>query len=1433
MLLKVTSAITLIASCLLVPLTPGTAAPPKTGTGCTIVGTTGDDVLRGTPGNDVICGLSGNDRIYGLGGRDVLHGGPGNDVLIGGAGDDHLRGGQGRDRLDGGSGGDLVRGGRGNDTLTGGSGADEMRGGLGHDLITGGTGGDTIFGGPGNDTLRAQERRGPRDLVSCGRGSDSVTADSIDSILRSCEKVDQRRSPTEITLSPAEVTEGEPTGTFVGNLKAIDPDTASTHTFAVVANSGTGVGSFRIAGSTLVTSKPLDHEATPTLTLRIRATDSTGLTFERPFTIAVTDEDEPVSAVDDEATVDEDSAATPIDVLANDTDPEGGALSISSVTQPAAGVVVITGGGTGLSYTPNPDACTVGGARDTFSYTLVGGASASVAVTVTCLADAPVLGTSAGVTTYAEQDPATAVDSALTLTDVDPGGTISGATVTISAGYASGQDVLALGGTHTPISATYAAGTLTLDGDAGPAAYQAALRAVTFANTSDTPATAGRTLTFEVVDDAGLDATATRALSVQAVNDAPVFTAPATLSALEDAAAVFSGLSVADADAGSNTVSLSLAVSHGRITLGSASGLSFVVGDGVSDAAVAFEGTLADVNQALVGLSYLGTANYSGADTLSVTVGDLGNSGSGGSKFDLAEIPLTVDAVNDAPSFTAGPNQSAIANAEENGDPIAYRVDPWATAINAGPGESGQAVAFTVSSSNPQLFQVQPSITSNGVLHFTPAPGQTGTATVTVRISDNGGTTNGGVDTSAAQTFTIETVEPGPTITSVSPAILKPGMTATVTGRLFDTTAANNVVTIGGVTAPVTDATATSLTVTVPCLPSNASAAVKATVDGVATNTVNYPVETTTNELGVGEVAIVAGFAEVTCSALASAEGSARYVVSVFNAATDPTANAPFQLAGNVAVPPDLAADRSGRAAAPGKDSLEEFAEDGSGADGLLAAPGGDHEADLAAKNREQHRLLSKEFGTAGIKRRGAARDALAGDLPLTRNFRIANIIASNICNSYYVASATRVYAEGKLVIYEDDATPAPFKASANPDMAAYYEKIGDQFNADMEPVIRNNFGDILRRDAVTDNNGVMVALASPRLNAAFPGTAGFVVSCDQFPNDDSGSPAVGGPYTGSGINGASNLGEFFYVYQPSVDASGYAMGNTPDNWYRTVRSTFVHEIKHIASFSARTANGASLELPWLEEGTARIAEELWARDAVYNVAWQANTGYGSAAAPNSLYCDGRPAHSECDTLPHRPVSGMQRHFTTLYTVLFGANARLLSPFGATPSDNASYWYATSWSLLRYAIDRFGGTEAAFLKALTDSSTTGAANLAARTGVPTDTLLGGWSLALAVDDYPGLADPSADVQIGTWNFRSIYAGLNTDFPSTYTLAYPHVPAALSFGEFSPTAATTLRGGGFLTYQISGTQGADQLLRLTAPGGAPVSSTLRVAVVRVE
>src|SRR5687768_15429291 len=90
----------------------------------------------------------------------------------------------------------------------------------------------------------------------------------------------------------------------------------------------------------------------------------------------------------------EDAAATSIDVLANDTDVDGGTKTIASATDPANGTVVVAGDNLSLTYQPDANYCNTPippGTADTFQYTLSpGGSSTTVSVTVTCVNDPPV-----------------------------------------------------------------------------------------------------------------------------------------------------------------------------------------------------------------------------------------------------------------------------------------------------------------------------------------------------------------------------------------------------------------------------------------------------------------------------------------------------------------------------------------------------------------------------------------------------------------------------------------------------------------------------------------------------------------------------------------------------------------------------------------------------------------------------------------------------------------------------------------------------------------------------------------------------------------------------------------------------------------------------------------------------------------------------------
>ncbi len=143
-------------------------------------------------------------------------------------------------------------------------------------------------------------------------------------------------------------------------------------------------------------------------------------------------------------------------------------------------------------------------------------------------------------------------------------------------------------------------------------------------------------------------------------------------------------------------------------------------------------------------LRYTPAQNANGTATVRVRIFDGIDSGT------TASFSIIITAVNDAPSFKKGPDVSI----EERSTP--YTVPNWATIISTGPSdESTQHPAFQVSVTNSTLFAVPPAISETGTLSFTPASGQTGISTVTVRLTDDGGTDNGGIDSSSAQQFTI------------------------------------------------------------------------------------------------------------------------------------------------------------------------------------------------------------------------------------------------------------------------------------------------------------------------------------------------------------------------------------------------------------------------------------------------------------------------------------------------------------------------------------------------------------------------------------------------------------------------------------------------------------------------------------------------------
>ena len=133
---------------------------------------------------------------------------------------------------------------------------------------------------------------------------------------------------------------------------------------------------------------------------------------------------------------------------------------------------------------------------------------------------------------------------------------------------------------------------------------------------------------------------------------------------------------------------------------------------------------------------------------------------------DTAIVSIDVNGVNDPPGIAlGGACIGGVTVAEDSG---AFDDGPCVSVESFGPDEDGQGLdTWIVSTNHPELFSAGPSITvsgsSNGRLAFTPAANAHGSALVTVRARDDGGTSRGGVNLGEPVTFAI-------TITSVNDA---------------------------------------------------------------------------------------------------------------------------------------------------------------------------------------------------------------------------------------------------------------------------------------------------------------------------------------------------------------------------------------------------------------------------------------------------------------------------------------------------------------------------------------------------------------------------------------------------------------------------------------------------------------------------------------
>ncbi len=478
--------------------------------------------------------------INGTNNADTINGTNGDDIIFAGGGDDWVHTKKGNDTVYGGDGNDEIRGDTGNDTLYGENGNDNLTGWGGDDYLVGGSGYDYLDGGDGVDTARYYGSIFEYDFYHLSGGALGIVdhnfaRDGADYVIN-VEKLQFADVTIDLTTNNAPIAQddsvsiNEDVGTYSsGSAKVTDND-------------------FDWEGSSLTVTPGVFNGAYGTLTLNANGTYTytpyastqslaQGQLVQDSFTYTVSDgslsdtgtltikitgvNDAPV-ANPDTAMTGENSTVT-VNVLANDTDVDNGAvLTVTAASAPAGqGSASVVGNqvqfnpGTDFDYLDSGESANVVvnyTIKDQFGAT----SSSTVTITVNGANDAPVANDDTASTT---EDAAVSGNVLANDTDVD----VEPLTVTNPGTYvgAYGTLVLAANGSYTYTPNAAAQGL-------------------------DTGETVNDVFSYTASDGTASDS-ATLTVTVNGANDAPVANDD-TASTNEDSAGVSGNVLTNDTD---------------------------------------------------------------------------------------------------------------------------------------------------------------------------------------------------------------------------------------------------------------------------------------------------------------------------------------------------------------------------------------------------------------------------------------------------------------------------------------------------------------------------------------------------------------------------------------------------------------------------------------------------------------------------------------------------------------------------------------------------------------------------------------------------------------------------------------------------------------------------------------------------------------------
>jgi Ca2+-binding RTX toxin-like protein len=400
---------------------------------------TGNDVITGGNGHDVIDAGAGNNTVWaGQGddsvttgaGNDEIGTDEGNDTVQSGAGHDRVYGNGGHDSIEAGSGNDVVTGDMGNDTINGGAGNDSLYGGEGQDRIVAGEGADRVQADGGNDTVIHSRGAVNGDFFNGGAGFDTLAFDmtladwqdsafqaelgtylarlaagktglfdfasqglkatNFEAVAITVDGVAMDLVDDAVTAKADAFSVTEDAASVSGNLLANDSvaDLVAKIEITSAATAGTLTlgqnGAFTWDGGDAF--QALAAGESRAITFSYRVTDMDGDTGTAQATITVQGLNDGPTAMADESKTDEDTAIK-LDLLGNDSDVDGDALTLVSVSASDYGAAIKLDGNA-VVYDPSASAKlqALGAeetATDSFTYTVRDANGAEVTQTVT------------------------------------------------------------------------------------------------------------------------------------------------------------------------------------------------------------------------------------------------------------------------------------------------------------------------------------------------------------------------------------------------------------------------------------------------------------------------------------------------------------------------------------------------------------------------------------------------------------------------------------------------------------------------------------------------------------------------------------------------------------------------------------------------------------------------------------------------------------------------------------------------------------------------------------------------------------------------------------------------------------------------------------------------------------------------------------------